>query len=886
MSPPSPPNLAAHARQRVLARLSAARLPLGRDGQPLRRRLREGAGEARGRLVAAWFDALGALHAAGLGTEDPLAAAIVTVGERVVLLPDLVWPLGALCARRPIARWLDLADAHAWLVEADPERSTQRAPSPPWPAFPALPGGGPAVIVGPPLEVAALARHAGLPCLPAAHLETARGRAWAARALEAGAAWVIPLADARDARHLRLLPSRVLLATSVGAAPPAHAEDLEGLGQEPDLLAPPTAEAAAGPRADALARALELAPLEADDAARDGAAARTLLAAMEATQDRELLDHAGHFEAIVDLARRAGARELTLRAVLARGLGRLADASADERELGRGDLVEARRLAQASQSDAIVVLADAAALLAAALERDPRAEPDGREVADARALAWRTVARAAVLAARDESRGTLDRGRVVLGLGLLEGDSTLLGLAIELVGRAGVLRGAEAAAERLLAEVGRQSPPRALEPLLLSWQALLAARRGATLTARDRLLEVGALLDPARSGLAGARHRWSQRAAGRAALAARVLGMDGLVSHFGATASASRAAGVASAPAEAIDSGVELPTWLLVAAAELARELPESRLRQARQALRARLERLDTDNHPAGATLALGRLDAATGAWDLARRGLAAASAGGEAHVEREALEALAAVLAQSGSGGEEAAAVTRRLEQLRARSLPLGLDDAPPPLSRDAREAGAAALVARAADAGGAALAARGDGWRAAVEALCGPVGSELLAASSAAVGLELGVASSGEWRLAARDGSVTTLEAPRLAGPPSAVAAALEALAPLFAAQAGLAPPPPPDAATAWAGETHAALLEGEVSFDDAVIAPFRAHDLTRGAVRALLDLGLRDAGGLYRTLARAWGVADGDYQRFMDFLRRANAALDYRAYRRVRP
>ncbi|MCB9733894.1 MAG: hypothetical protein H6745_14945 [Deltaproteobacteria bacterium] len=140
------------------------------------------------------------------------------------------------------------------------------------------------------------------------------------------------------------------------------------------------------------------------------------------------------------------------------------------------------------------------------------------------------------------------------------------------------------------------------------------------------------------------------------------------------------------------------------------------------------------------------------------------------------------------------------------------------------------------------------------------------------------------GDWQLAAGDGATVTLTAPALDAPPSAVAAALRALAPLLGARGPGAPTLAPSEAKAWAAATHEALLAGEVTFDDAVVAPFRAHDLTREGVRALLHLGLTDAGGLYKTLAAAWHVAEGDYQRFMDFLRRANAALDYRAYRRV--
>jgi hypothetical protein len=78
----------------------------------------------------------------------------------------------------------------------------------------------------------------------------------------------------------------------------------------------------------------------------------------------------------------------------------------------------------------------------------------------------------------------------------------------------------------------------------------------------------------------------------------------------------------------------------------------------------------------------------------------------------------------------------------------------------------------------------------------------------------------------------------------------------------------------------------VRGEVSFDAAVIAPFKRHDLTRGQVRALVHVGLIEVGGLYKALAQRWGVNDAEYQRALDFLRRANAALDFRPYRRGDP
>ncbi|MFO0751648.1 MAG: hypothetical protein U1F43_39175, partial [Myxococcota bacterium] len=117
-------------------------------------------------------------------------------------------------------------------------------------------------------------------------------------------------------------------------------------------------------------------------------------------------------------------------------------------------------------------------------------------------------------------------------------------------------------------------------------------------------------------------------------------------------------------------------------------------------------------------------------------------------------------------------------------------------------------------------------------------------------------------------------------LAGTPRAVAAALEALAPLFTTRAAVeAPEVGPDV---LAIDRQLAL--GERDFFKDVAAPFKRRELTRRTLRALVHAGLEATRGLYRALAGRWRI--DDFQRFMDFLRRGDALLDYRAYRRGSP
>jgi len=873
----SPPSA---ARQAALARATRP-LPLGRAGQGLRRRLREATESSRARLLASWASALDDLHAAGWGTEDPVAAAIVTVHDRVQLLPDLVWPLGTLTARRPVAAWLDTADAIAWLELAGLDRASMGRLAnqpPPWPEWPRLPGPGPVAVIGPPAETAALAVAARIPWLPASDLATDTGRAWALEAIEARAVWIVPVASRDWLERLPTLPRQVTRARSVGASVSLARDELDALGIAPSLLSPATLGRSLALDRRALQSRLERAALAPDATGRARAEAAALLDALaaEGQAGTAPADATERYGAVIDLARAAGARDLQLRAAQGRGLSLAADADPERQRAGRADLVEARRLAAAIGEDAELVRADAAALLATALDGELRATPDPRPVDDVLARTWRRHAQLAAEATLDEGGALLGGATELFAAAMTTGSTFLVGATVELTGGAAIAHGREAEGERLLTAALEAGHPPALTPLLRAWSALLAARRGATTTARERLLEVATAVD-VRDGLGTS--GWLTRAAALGALAAAAIASDGLAAHLARHAPTSLRARLALRE-DLLDGLTGHPSWLLVIAADAALALPEARQRVARQLLLARLGRAAADAWPAGLALSFGRLSAATFFPDDARRGLELAAARGERHVERRALEALVPLL--DGAPPETSGAATRRLAQLRAFELPPAPEDAPPlPLTPDAAARAQAALVHRAAEAS--AHAAPAERWRAAVESLCGPIAAAPPPPEHAADGLTLTLAEDGRWTLRTPDGHETRLDAaPR--EQPGPIARALTALAPAMTTEAG--PEDGPDPRQAWGQRTHAALVAGEIGFEEAVITPFKRHDITRDQVRALLHIGLIEVGGLYTALADRWGVEPGAYQRALDFLRRANVSLDYRPYRRGSP
>jgi DNA-binding NtrC family response regulator len=105
-------------------------------------------------------------------------------------------------------------------------------------------------------------------------------------------------------------------------------------------------------------------------------------------------------------------------------------------------------------------------------------------------------------------------------------------------------------------------------------------------------------------------------------------------------------------------------------------------------------------------------------------------------------------------------------------------------------------------------------------------------------------------------------------------------------------VAPPPAPPVPTPVVAEPQfrvtanverlwARLMAGE-DFWTVVQTPFRAHELTRSELLAIIDRGLRHTRGSYRALVKAFNLPQDDYKRFHAFLYQQNANLPVGSYR----
>jgi DNA-binding NtrC family response regulator len=74
---------------------------------------------------------------------------------------------------------------------------------------------------------------------------------------------------------------------------------------------------------------------------------------------------------------------------------------------------------------------------------------------------------------------------------------------------------------------------------------------------------------------------------------------------------------------------------------------------------------------------------------------------------------------------------------------------------------------------------------------------------------------------------------------------------------------------------------LMAGE-DFWTVVHQPFKAHELTRDDLAALIDRGLRHTRGSYRALLTTFGLPTSDYKRFHAFLYQQNCNLPVGPYR----
>ena len=82
----------------------------------------------------------------------------------------------------------------------------------------------------------------------------------------------------------------------------------------------------------------------------------------------------------------------------------------------------------------------------------------------------------------------------------------------------------------------------------------------------------------------------------------------------------------------------------------------------------------------------------------------------------------------------------------------------------------------------------------------------------------------------------------------------------------------------------DPYAQIVRGEASFWTAVRDPYLDRELNRDEVRQIVERALSESGGSYKRALKAFGLPEGEYLKFMDFLR--HHRLKPERYRRSAP
>ena len=86
--------------------------------------------------------------------------------------------------------------------------------------------------------------------------------------------------------------------------------------------------------------------------------------------------------------------------------------------------------------------------------------------------------------------------------------------------------------------------------------------------------------------------------------------------------------------------------------------------------------------------------------------------------------------------------------------------------------------------------------------------------------------------------------------------------------------------------ADELYMAIVSGGYSFWDHIYPLFLSRDVTRHDMRELVRHGLATTRGNYRALLKLFGMAPGDYKRFLNFLAAHDCRADFREFRSGAP
>jgi DNA-binding NtrC family response regulator len=71
---------------------------------------------------------------------------------------------------------------------------------------------------------------------------------------------------------------------------------------------------------------------------------------------------------------------------------------------------------------------------------------------------------------------------------------------------------------------------------------------------------------------------------------------------------------------------------------------------------------------------------------------------------------------------------------------------------------------------------------------------------------------------------------------------------------------------------------------SFWTVVYEPFMLRDMTRDDLRALISRGLEQTRGSYRILVQLFNMAESDYKRFLNFLRKHECQMPFQRFRNL--
>jgi transcriptional regulator with GAF, ATPase, and Fis domain len=82
--------------------------------------------------------------------------------------------------------------------------------------------------------------------------------------------------------------------------------------------------------------------------------------------------------------------------------------------------------------------------------------------------------------------------------------------------------------------------------------------------------------------------------------------------------------------------------------------------------------------------------------------------------------------------------------------------------------------------------------------------------------------------------------------------------------------------------ADDLYKRIVEERESFWATVYPLYMQREITRGNVRDLVRKGLEDARGNYKIVARIFNMEQGDYKRFLNFLRKHDCHLPFKEYR----